>query len=276
MEGTVASKKLVGTLSTGNSMTGGLGTVFAKDGKSAYEVALENGFEGTEQEWLESLKGDEGNTGSTPSVSFRYDEKTGGLFYETSVAPSVLPIATPETLGGVKPTIKTEEMTQSVGVDETGGLWTLPSGGGSGGDAKKAELIADITTTEEVASIKISQDLNGKGFVIKDVEFLAYIPKATATDGVIFNFAFSSIGGTTLNPSMSANVPVTAYGKLLSAVAIPKEENTPTMVFASNSVGYVATANSTWSYVDRFYVIPKTSGNVLPVGTRVRLWGVRK
>lgn len=39
----------------------------------------------------------------------------------------ILPIATPETLGGVKPTLKTEAMTQSVGVDETGGLWTTPS-----------------------------------------------------------------------------------------------------------------------------------------------------
>lgn len=29
-----------------------------KDGASAYEVAVENGFEGQEQEWLESLKGD--------------------------------------------------------------------------------------------------------------------------------------------------------------------------------------------------------------------------
>ena len=27
------------------------------DGKSAYEIALDNGFSGSEQEWLESLKG---------------------------------------------------------------------------------------------------------------------------------------------------------------------------------------------------------------------------
>ena len=27
-------------------------------GKSAYEIAVENGFIGTEKEWLESLKGD--------------------------------------------------------------------------------------------------------------------------------------------------------------------------------------------------------------------------
>lgn len=34
------------------------------DGKSAYEVAVENGFEGTEQEWLDSLKGPKGDPGA--------------------------------------------------------------------------------------------------------------------------------------------------------------------------------------------------------------------
>lgn len=37
-----------------------------------------------------------------------------------------LPIATPETLGGVKPVAKGADMTQEVGVDELGGLWTAP------------------------------------------------------------------------------------------------------------------------------------------------------
>lgn len=31
-----------------------------EDGLSAYEVAIKNGFEGTEEEWLESLKGEDG------------------------------------------------------------------------------------------------------------------------------------------------------------------------------------------------------------------------
>jgi|GEM_PF-5402300 len=34
-----------------------------KDGKSAYEIAVENGFVGTEVEWLESLRGDKGEQG---------------------------------------------------------------------------------------------------------------------------------------------------------------------------------------------------------------------
>lgn len=52
------------------SQGGGSGS----DGKSAYEIAVENGFVGTESEWLTSLigqrgpkgdKGDPGNTGKT-------------------------------------------------------------------------------------------------------------------------------------------------------------------------------------------------------------------
>lgn len=34
------------------------------NGLSAYEIALKNGFEGTEEEWLESLKGEDGKDGA--------------------------------------------------------------------------------------------------------------------------------------------------------------------------------------------------------------------
>lgn len=34
-----------------------------KDGKSAYEIAVENGYTGTEKEWLASLKGQDGKDG---------------------------------------------------------------------------------------------------------------------------------------------------------------------------------------------------------------------
>lgn len=38
-------------------------------GKSAYEIAVEDGFTGNVQEWLESLKGDQGDPGFSPIVS---------------------------------------------------------------------------------------------------------------------------------------------------------------------------------------------------------------
>lgn len=144
------------------------------------------------------------------------------------------------------------------------------------GDVEKAELIVDITTTEEVDNIQISKDLNGNAFSVKAVEFLVDIPSSAARDTVMFNFTFSDIGAAKVGVCMATTTSITTYGRLFAPVAIPKEEKTPTMFFASNSTGYMATSTFNSSYVEKFFVAPQTSGNKLPIGTRVRLWGVRK
>lgn len=43
-------------------------------GKSAYQLAVENGYVGTEQDWLDSLK---------PTLDITLDETTGRIFYIT-------------------------------------------------------------------------------------------------------------------------------------------------------------------------------------------------
>ena len=45
------------------SLVGNISQKFGADGRSAYQVALDNGFKGTEKEWLESLVGQQGKTG---------------------------------------------------------------------------------------------------------------------------------------------------------------------------------------------------------------------
>lgn len=75
-----------------------------------------------------------------------------------------LPVATDETLGGVMPVTKTEDMTQPVGVDENGGLFTIP-GGGSGSSAEW-ELIEDIILEEDVDSITITVPKNYKRMML--------------------------------------------------------------------------------------------------------------
>lgn len=47
--------------------------VRGKDGKSAYEIACDQGFIGTEEEWIASLKGADGDDGVTfiPEISDR-------------------------------------------------------------------------------------------------------------------------------------------------------------------------------------------------------------
>ena len=42
----------------------GIGAIKGEAGKSAYQIAIENGFIGTETEWLESLKGAKGDPGN--------------------------------------------------------------------------------------------------------------------------------------------------------------------------------------------------------------------
>lgn len=64
--------------------------VQGKDGKSAYEIACDQGFVGTEEEWIASLKGEPGDDGITfiPEIS---DQKilswtnNGGLENPTPV-----------------------------------------------------------------------------------------------------------------------------------------------------------------------------------------------
>ena len=72
------ANKVLSTDETGNVVLkngGGTGTA----GKSAYEIAIDNGFTGTETEWLESLKGSDGGNGAngtTPHI----DETTKNWF----------------------------------------------------------------------------------------------------------------------------------------------------------------------------------------------------
>ena len=63
-----------------------------------------------------------------------------------------LPIASSTVLGGVQPVSKTDEMTQSVGVDEAGGLWTEP---GSGGEKEWA-----LISTVEVGVDELAANIN--------------------------------------------------------------------------------------------------------------------
>lgn len=67
------------------------------------------------------------------------DGVTGNVQTQLNSKLENIPIATSNTLGGVKPVAKTTDMTQSVGVDVNGALYTVPGGGGTGsGDMLKS------------------------------------------------------------------------------------------------------------------------------------------
>lgn len=70
-------------------------------------------------------------TSSSADLYIIQPDKTLKLIDSTG-SSYTLPIASSTTLGGVKPVTKTSDMTQSVGVDENGALYTAPGGGGGG------------------------------------------------------------------------------------------------------------------------------------------------
>lgn len=56
------------TLALAKKLAGSGSVTPGQDGKSAYEIAVSHGFEGTEEEWLASLKGDPGENGAIPNI----------------------------------------------------------------------------------------------------------------------------------------------------------------------------------------------------------------
>lgn len=50
------------------------------NGESAYQIAVRNGFQGTEQEWLTSLRGNDGTSAQTPII--RRNVVTGNLEWQ--------------------------------------------------------------------------------------------------------------------------------------------------------------------------------------------------
>lgn len=57
-------------------------------GESAYEIAVRNGFDGTEQDWIESLKGDQGISGSdAPRLQI---ESTRGNMFKHNMVTTIL------------------------------------------------------------------------------------------------------------------------------------------------------------------------------------------
>lgn len=74
------SKKIIG-ITVGTTMNPNTLSEYVQNGKSAYELAVENGFKGTEAEWLASLHaedGKDGKDGYTPVKNVDYFDGRDG------------------------------------------------------------------------------------------------------------------------------------------------------------------------------------------------------
>lgn len=191
MEGTVASnKKLVGTLSSGNSLTGGIGTVFGKDGitphigenlnwwigeedtgvyakgnKGAKGEKGDKGDQGIQGiQGIQGEKGDKGDQGEQGIQGEKGDkgdqgiqgakgEKGDPFTYEDFTTEQLESLKGEDGNPGVY--VGTEEPT-----DPDVSVWVNPDGGGSEAGADGFSPIANVTQTNSGAVISIT-DKNG-------------------------------------------------------------------------------------------------------------------
>jgi hypothetical protein len=122
-------------------------------------------------EWktIKAIQGEHGRDGSdyilTETDKQEIAEQAAGL---VDVPEYELPVANPDTLGGVQPVEKTEAMTNPVGVDELGGLWCA-------GGSDNWETIVSMTTSENLLGVRLN-------VVGSDYKYLRLRVKAQAWD----------------------------------------------------------------------------------------------
>lgn len=150
------AKENLGTGGGGDSTGGGGTGTNGKDGKSAYEIALEHGFKGTEAEWLESLEGEDGVSathswnGTVLTVSSASGTSSADLKGETG-SPGA---------DGFSPTVNVSKVgkTTTITITDKNGIKTatIKDGedgtggggeGGSGADGEDGIGIASIVQT---------------------------------------------------------------------------------------------------------------------------------
>lgn len=139
----------LGATDTGKPSRGATGAQgpAGADGKSAYQYAQDGGYTGTEVEFAAKLAQDIPAVDSTLTQS--------GKAADAAAVGDRLSALSEEI---VKPVEKTVEMTQPVGVDEEGRLWSAPTAGGSGGGKIEWKVLTDIELAEESAISIISYD----------------------------------------------------------------------------------------------------------------------
>lgn len=160
-----------------------------------------------------------------------------GAVTEAKLSPEVqtklnetytLPIASATTLGGVQPDTKTTEMTQAVGVDETGKLWTAPGSGGGGGSNPP---VIDLGTTTSGSTVSITTEQketlssNASAKIKVEIDDIIYYAERqlSTSDGSTMLFA--------------ANVAVSTSNIMAIAINVVGTECTPVTVSINTGGG---------------------------------------
>lgn len=149
-------------------------------------------------EVLDMINGKVEKTGHEPNKFLGTDEN--GNVVTKDQKEYELPVASEDTLGGVKPVTKTEDMTQSVGADKEGRLFTKPSGI----DEETFLKLAIKPTTEKATFHNIQDSAN---YRILDFEMDGKTEQETTEGNQLFDISTSQ-GFVSLYTGLSSEIDV--------------------------------------------------------------------
>lgn len=150
-----------------------------RDGKSAYQIALEHGFEGSEEEWLASLKGEDGvigkdgepgEDGVSPSVEVEAISGGHKVTITDATGPKSFEVMNGESgedgENGISPTVVVEPISggHRVSVTDMNGTQTfdvMNGANGSGGDGS-GDMSMSVYDTNGNGVVDDSEKLGGK------------------------------------------------------------------------------------------------------------------
>lgn len=162
------------------------------DGKSAYELAVDNGFEGTEVEWLASLKGETGATGPAGAQGPKGDQGIQGPQGETG-ATGPAGAQGPAGQNGTTPVKGTDYFTQQdiadivAQVPATDIKFLVSSGSGSS-TGTNSTLLSGLSAADKTYLLDAYNDQlkNTRYFVIQDTTGALFYPLTTYSMRLVF------------------------------------------------------------------------------------------
>lgn len=290
--GTVDNSTIFGTAYIPDYIAGTQG----KDGKSAYEIAVEQGYIGTEEQWLASLKGETGDSdvyvGNTAPTESHYTVwiNPDGQGEDVLVTKSDLDEAIDEVEAQIPDTSTFATKTELQAVEaEIPEPYTLPvattttlggvkpdgttilinndgtissvGGGGTGGDVTKAYVDGQISEVRSEIPTKTSELTNDSGFITS-----ADIPSSAGVTS--FN------GRTGVVTPQSGDYTAAMVGALPSSTTIPSRTSQLT-----NDSGFVTNSGLSSTYATKTELqevenqIPDTY--TLPVANTTTLGGIK-
>lgn len=255
------------------------------DGKSAYEIAVENGFEGTETEWLESLRGQDGQNGADGqngqdgfSPIVEVTETENGHRVNITDVNGLKQFEVLNGQNGADYVLTEEDKQEIAELVEVSGSY-----------AENWELINSAIVEEDVSSFLIDKDSEGNSFDLKELILkikFTYSPAYGSTgDAVRLNsFASQTFWAEISNLPEKAGYIKYVYiylrvvnGEIVPVTLMSSNNNMPASwgyFVSSSKTGLLFSTKNTKVPINR--ILLQSGSELIGAGTEIEIHGVRK